>query len=93
MDCHAHCIVGFSILHNVSGCILHILANVAGHKICILNSYYLLQKLYKFAYIVVILNFVLKVAQYIKFELPVLQSFIAKLQEEEEREMQKLKKR
>uniref|UniRef100_A0A671QQT0 Ras association domain-containing protein 2-like n=1 Tax=Sinocyclocheilus anshuiensis TaxID=1608454 RepID=A0A671QQT0_9TELE len=33
------------------------------------------------------------VAQYIKFELPVLQSFIAKLQEEEEREMQKLKKR
>uniref|UniRef100_A0A671Q8D0 Ras association domain-containing protein 2-like n=1 Tax=Sinocyclocheilus anshuiensis TaxID=1608454 RepID=A0A671Q8D0_9TELE len=31
------------------------------------------------------------VAQYIKFELPVLQSFIAKLQEEEEREMQKLK--
>ncbi|XP_052423886.1 ras association domain-containing protein 2b [Carassius gibelio] len=33
------------------------------------------------------------VAQYIKFELPVLQSFIAKLQEEEEREMQKVKKR
>lgn len=33
------------------------------------------------------------VAQYIKFELPVLQSFIAKLQEEEEREMQKLKRR
>ncbi|XP_043106688.1 ras association domain-containing protein 2b [Puntigrus tetrazona] len=33
------------------------------------------------------------VAQYIKFELPVLQSFITKLQEEEEREMQKLKKR
>jgi len=33
------------------------------------------------------------VAQYIKFELPVLQSFIAKLQEEEEREMLKLKKR
>ncbi|XP_016368434.1 ras association domain-containing protein 2-like [Sinocyclocheilus rhinocerous] len=33
------------------------------------------------------------VAQYIKFELPVLQSFVAKLQEEEEREMQKLKKR
>ncbi|RXN19470.1 ras association domain-containing 2-like protein [Labeo rohita] len=33
------------------------------------------------------------VAQYIKFELPVLQSFIAKLQEEEEREMQKLMKR
>ncbi|KAI2659893.1 Ras association domain-containing protein 2 [Labeo rohita] len=34
-----------------------------------------------------------QVAQYIKFELPVLQSFIAKLQEEEEREMQKLMKR
>ncbi|TRY57716.1 hypothetical protein DNTS_025926 [Danionella cerebrum] len=33
------------------------------------------------------------VAQYIKFELPVLQSFVAKLQEEEEREMQKLKRR
>ncbi|XP_051541888.1 ras association domain-containing protein 2b [Myxocyprinus asiaticus] len=33
------------------------------------------------------------VAQYIKFELPVLQSFITKLQEEEEREIQKLKKR
>lgn len=33
------------------------------------------------------------VAQYIKFELPVLQSFITKLQEEEEREMQKLKRR
>lgn len=33
------------------------------------------------------------VAQYIKFELPVLQGFIAKLQEEEEREMQKLKRR
>jgi len=43
--------------------------------------------------IIVILNVVLKVAQYIKFELPVLQSFIAKLQEEEEREMLKLKKR
>lgn len=36
---------------------------------------------------------VLKVAQYIKFELPVLQGFISKLQEEEEREMQKLKRR
>ncbi len=46
-----------------------------------------------YVYIFVILRFVLKVAQYIKFELPVLQSFIAKLQEEEEREMQKLKKR
>ncbi|XP_051540439.1 ras association domain-containing protein 2-like [Myxocyprinus asiaticus] len=33
------------------------------------------------------------VAQYIKFELPVLQSFIAKLQEEEEREILKLKRR
>ncbi|XP_056592859.1 ras association domain-containing protein 2-like isoform X2 [Triplophysa dalaica] len=33
------------------------------------------------------------VAQYIKFELPVLQGFITKLQEEEEREMQKLKRR
>ncbi|XP_051972159.1 ras association domain-containing protein 2-like [Xyrauchen texanus] len=33
------------------------------------------------------------VAQYIKFELPVLQSFITKLQEEEEREILKLKRR
>nr|XP_015197875.1 PREDICTED: ras association domain-containing protein 2 [Lepisosteus oculatus] len=31
------------------------------------------------------------VAQYIKFEMPVLRSFIAKLQEEEDREVQKLK--
>ncbi|MCJ8742699.1 hypothetical protein PDJAM_G00085200 [Pangasius djambal] len=33
------------------------------------------------------------VAQYIKLEMPVLQSFIAKLKEEENREMEKLKKR
>lgn len=33
------------------------------------------------------------VAQYIKFEMPVLQSFITKLKEEEDREVQKLKKR
>ncbi|KAM3610566.1 uncharacterized protein V6R79_005823 [Siganus canaliculatus] len=33
------------------------------------------------------------VAQYIKFEMPVLQSFITKLKEEEDREVQKLKRR
>ncbi|KAJ8395898.1 hypothetical protein AAFF_G00027810 [Aldrovandia affinis] len=33
------------------------------------------------------------VAQYIKFEMPVLQSFIIKLKEEEDREVQKLRKR
>lgn len=33
------------------------------------------------------------VAQYIKFEMPVLQSFITKLKEEEDREVQKLRKR
>ncbi|KAF5897840.1 ras association domain-containing protein 2, partial [Clarias magur] len=33
------------------------------------------------------------VAQYIKFEMPVLQSFIIKLEEEEDREVQKLKRR
>lgn len=34
-----------------------------------------------------------QVAQYIKFEMPVLQSFITKLKEEEDREVQKLRKR
>lgn len=34
-----------------------------------------------------------EVAQYIKFEMPVLQSFITKLKEEEDREVQKLKSR
>ncbi|KAM7391355.1 hypothetical protein PAMP_022051 [Pampus punctatissimus] len=34
-----------------------------------------------------------KVAQYIKFEMPVLQSFIIKLKEEEDREVQKLRRR
>lgn len=32
-------------------------------------------------------------AQYIKFEMPVLQSFITKLKEEEDREVQKLRRR
>lgn len=34
-----------------------------------------------------------QVAQYIKFEMPVLQSFITKLKEEEDREVQKLRRR
>jgi hypothetical protein len=34
-----------------------------------------------------------QVAQYIKFEMPVLQSFITKLMEEEDREVQKLRSR
>lgn len=37
--------------------------------------------------------FVHQVAQYIKFEMPVLQSFITKLKEEEDREVQKLRRR
>lgn len=35
----------------------------------------------------------IQVAQYIKLEMPVLQSFIEKLKEEENREMEKLKQR
>ena len=34
-----------------------------------------------------------QVAQYIKFEMPVLQSFVTKLKEEEDREVQKLRRR
>lgn len=34
-----------------------------------------------------------QVAQYIKFEMPVLQSFITKLKEEEDREVQKLQRK
>lgn len=34
-----------------------------------------------------------QVAQYIKFEMPVLKSFIQKLQEEEDREVEKLMRR
>lgn len=46
--------------------------------------------LYHYIYISVLFH---QVAQYIKFEMPVLQSFITKLKEEEDREVQKLRRR